>query len=125
MFRSNFEILTSSCLSSLDSDMLLSKRTMESFLPGLIYRDPRTGTYTLYAAEDVLWRTEGENNPRTKRNWDAEKDYSLKCYRQKDFKEGEKVCFKKCSRKMGKPLAEYVRKYEANADGFCWIYHKR
>ena len=118
MFRSNFEILTSSCLSSLDSDMLLSKRTMESFLPGLIYRDPRTGTYTLYAAEDVLWRTEGENNPRTKRNWDAEKDYSLKCYRQKDFKEGEKVCFKKCSRKMGKPLAEYVRKYEANADGF-------
>lgn len=59
MFRSNFEILTSSCLSSLDSDMLLSKRTMESFLPGLIYRDPRTGTYTLYAAEDVLWRTEG------------------------------------------------------------------
>ena len=118
MFRSNFEILTSSCLSSLDSDMLLSKRTMESFLPGLIYRDPRTGTYTLYAAEDVLWRTEGENNLRTKRNWDAEKDYSLKCYRQKDFKEGEKVCFKKCSRKMGKPLAEYVRKYEANADGF-------
>lgn len=118
MFRSNFEILTSSCLSSLDSDMLLSKRTMESFLPGLIYRDPRTGTYTLYAAEDVLWRTEGENNPRTKRNWDAEKDYSLKCYRQKDFKEGEKVCFKKCSRKMGKPLAEYVRKYEANADSF-------
>lgn len=118
MFRSNFEILTSSCLSSLDSDMLLSKRTMESFLPALIYRDPRTGTYTLYAAEDVLWRTEGENNLRTKRNWDAEKDYSLKCYRQKDFKEGEKVCFKKCSRKMGKPLAEYVRKYEANADGF-------
>lgn len=118
MFRSNFEILTSSCLSSLDSDMLLSKRTMESFLPGLIYRDPRTGTYTLYAAEDVLWRTEGENNPRTKRNWDAEKDYSLKCYRQKDFKEGEKVCFKKCSRKMGKPLAEYVRKYEVNADSF-------
>ena len=118
MFRSNFEILTSSCLSSLDSDMLLSKRTMESFLPGLIYRDPRTGTYTLYAAEDVLWRTEGENNPRTKRNWDAENDYSLKCYRQKDFKEGEKVCFKKYSRKQGKPLAEYVRKYEANADGF-------
>ena len=118
MFRSNFEILTSSCLSSLDSDMLLSKRTMESFLPGLIYRDPRTGTYTLYAAEDVLWRTEGENNLRTKRNWDAEKDYSLKCYKQEKFKEGEKVCFKKCSRKMGKPLAEYVRKYEANADGF-------
>lgn len=118
MFRSNFEILTSSCLSSLDSDMLLSKRTMESFLPGLIYRDPRTGTYTLYAAEDVLWRTEGENNLRTKRNWDAENDYSLKCYRQKDFKEGEKVCFKKYSRKQGKPLAEYVRKYEANADGF-------
>lgn len=38
MFRNNFEILTNSCMSSLDSDMSLSKRTLESFSAGLLHR---------------------------------------------------------------------------------------
>ncbi len=38
MFRSNYEILTNSCMSALDSDKKLSKRTMESYQPGLLQR---------------------------------------------------------------------------------------
>lgn len=39
MLRTNFEILTNSCLSALDSDIQLSKRTSEVFKPGLLKKE--------------------------------------------------------------------------------------
>ena len=50
MLRSNFETLTNSCMSSLNSDVILSKRTSEIFSAGLIKKD-RNGTFTLYKAK--------------------------------------------------------------------------
>lgn len=49
MLRGNFEILTNSCLSSLESDMQLSKRTSEPFKKGLIRSDGNR--YLLYEAD--------------------------------------------------------------------------
>lgn len=49
MIRSNYEILTDSCMSSLDTDMELSKRTSEPFKPGLIQNNK--GVFSLYQAE--------------------------------------------------------------------------
>lgn len=63
MFRSNYEILTDSCLSSLDSDMQLSKRTTESFKPGILVR--KDDTYELYQAKAIRWRLQGA----TDTNW--------------------------------------------------------
>ncbi len=48
MLRGNFEMLTNSCLSSLESDMQLSKRTGEVFRKGLIKKE--NDTYLLYEA---------------------------------------------------------------------------
>ena len=49
MFRSYFEILSNSCMSSLDSDTQLSKRTSEVFKPGLLKREDEE--FVLYEAE--------------------------------------------------------------------------
>ena len=54
MLRSNFEILTNSCLSSVDNDMVLSKRINVPFKAGLIKRETAedgTPSYDLYKAE--------------------------------------------------------------------------
>lgn len=92
MFRSNFEILTNSCMSALDSDMKLSKRTMESYHAGLLKRISDCGKvhYDLYGAVDVLWRTSGENNTEDDLNWENDEEHrSRKCYIQNGFAEGE------------------------------------
>ena len=39
MLRANYEILTDSCMSALESDMVLSKRTSEPFKPGILVRE--------------------------------------------------------------------------------------
>ena len=54
MLRSNFEILTNSCLSSVDNDMVLSKRINVPFKAGLIKRETAEDgnpSYDLYKAE--------------------------------------------------------------------------
>lgn len=103
MFRSNFEILTNSCMSALDSDMQLSKRTMESYLPGLLFRNTEgeSVVYDLYKADSykainvpVPWMV-------------TEKD-------KVNFTEGEKVKFTKV--KSTTPLACKVEKYNNNTN---------
>ena len=56
MFRGNFEILTNSCLSSLESDMQLSKRTGEPFRKGLLKKENEK--YYLYEAECLRCKQE-------------------------------------------------------------------
>lgn len=123
MFRSNFEILTNSCMSALDSDMQLSKRTMESYKAGLLYRREEDGSvvYDLYKATDVLWRTYGANNTVADLSkWKFDEEHKeRKCYIQKDFAEGEKVKFILNERegKGVKPLASEVKKYNQKTVG--------
>jgi CRISPR-associated protein (TIGR03986 family) len=114
MLRSNFEMLTNSCMSVLESDEVLSKRTTQNFSPGLLKkRKGADGNYVfdLVKAQDCLWRTKGANSTQDESEW--QQSYSnRKCYIQDDFKEGEKVYFKYVSRTTGKrrakPLAMMV-----------------
>lgn len=123
MFRSNFEILTNSCMSSLDSDMTLSKRTLESFEAGLLHRvENEDGSidYDLYKAEDVLWRTFGENDTRSDLSkWNNSKN-DRKCYIQSKYIEGAHVNFEEKIRiennKKLKSLANEVIHFKNDKD---------
>lgn len=108
MLRSTYEILTNSCMSVLDENVTLSKRTNEVFKSGLLKKTAQG--YELYEAVDCLWRTKGENNTTDETNW-KDNYYTRKCYRQKDFREGEKVYFE-CKERGAKvkPLAFKVSK---------------
>ena len=119
MLRSNFEILTNSCMSSFDADVTLSKRTQERFLPGLIRRN-ESGGYDLYPAEDHLMRTMGANSLRD--DWkDDQEHWVRQCYIQEKLKEGVRVYFKQKRRSRGKSLATCVKltkEKEHNAEGY-------
>lgn len=54
MLRTNFEVLTNSCLSALDSDIQLSKRTSEVFKPGLLKKE--NGKFFLCEAFSIQCR---------------------------------------------------------------------
>lgn len=64
MLRSNYEILTNSCLSALDTDTQLSKRTNEIFKPGLIKKSG--DHYYLYEAESRTLREKLYDNTNKK-----------------------------------------------------------
>lgn len=126
MIRSNFEILTNSCMSAVDDDVTLSKRTNEVFKAGLIRRNEK-GTFDLYKAEDCLMRTRGENS--LEDDWAQDfLHYTRKCYVQNGVPEGSHVYFEKKVRKdketrreKGKPLAMNVslsRQHESDLDGY-------
>lgn len=107
MLRSCYEMLTNSCMSVVDENVLLSKRTSQLFGAGLLKKTEKG--YELYQAEDCLWRTKGANNTKDEEKWDSSY-YDRKCYRQKDFAEGEKVYFQYTGRGRAKPLALKVSK---------------
>ena len=108
MLRSYFEILTNSCLSMVDEKRVLSKRTSQVFLPGLIKRDG-ADKYSLHEATDHLVRTYGENDLRDKHPYSYDdKDYLRKSYVQR-ITEGSKVYFNKVFRGAKiKPLATHL-----------------
>ena len=102
VLRSNFEILTNSCMSAIDDDDVLSKRTNETFKQGLLKKEGEN--YRLYTAEDHLLRTMGENDLRDDPHWkDDPAHNNRKCYRQKDLQEGQKVYFIKKARTSTAP----------------------
>lgn len=108
LIRSNYEILTNSCLSSLDSDNVMSKRTRKVLSPGLIRRK-EDGTYDLYDAEDCLLRTKSSDCLEDD-DWEPnDTHFSKKSYIQKDLSEGQKVWFKKKTRR-GKSLVNHLTK---------------
>lgn len=112
MLRSNYEILTNSCMSVLDSDEVLGKRSSHIFEAGLI-RKNQDGTYDLLEAYDCLWRTKGADSSEDELHWKKEY-YKRKCYIQSSFLEGEKVYFTLKERfvrgRKIKPLAMHVSK---------------
>ena len=104
MFRSNYEILTESCMSVID-DVVLSKRTMEIFKAGLLKKEK--DRYILYEAEDCLWRLDEKGQDIKKWN---NKYKDTKTYKTDKFKEGERLYFQYYKRGKGKPLAQKVSK---------------
>ena len=112
MFRSNYEILTNSCLSIVDDDkdVVLAKRTNEVFKPGLIRKDG-TNAYSLYEAKDCLLRTYGKNILTDNYSFQADSDWRNKSYVQDSIPEGSKVVFDFVDRGRNiKPLAQDVKK---------------
>ena len=114
LLRSNFEILSNSCL-GFYSDPVLSKRTLEAFKAGLIKRtvniieDKETVSYQLYEAVDCLMRLDCEDMPvsaLTINNGTTK--YSVKSYRQKNLKEGQKVLVRVLDRNSAKPLVTNI-----------------
>ena len=110
MLRSYFEILTNSCLSMVDEQKVLAKRTNAVFKAGLIKRES-DNKYTLYEAIDHLMRTYGADNLTDKHPYDkAANDYLRKTYIQTKIPEGSRVAFTKVNRgSKCKPLATHVK----------------
>ena len=118
MFRSNFEILTNSCMSALDTDTRLSKRTMERFSAGLLKK--KGNIFELHKASDALWRTKGENSTEDEEDWKGTDPsfYKRKCYIQQGLWEGCHVSFTEDIRgNKLKPLAKNVRIFENKGGG--------
>lgn len=115
MIRSIYEMMTDSCMSALDEDVILSKRTSEVYKAGLIRRE-ENGRYSLMEAEDCIWRTKGENSSVDEKNWKSEY-YKRKCYIQKDFPEGTRVTFRPQKRERGKTLAFEVQRFKDGKGG--------
>lgn len=115
LIRSNYEILTNSCLSSLDSDNVMSKRTHHVFHAGLIKRNS-DGTYDLYKADDCLLRTKSSNCLQDDKWRETDEHFKIKSYIQSELREGQKVWFKKELRSSGKNLAKLVATDEIEKD---------
>lgn len=115
MFRSNFEILTNSCMSALDTESKLSKRTMERFSAGLLKK--HGNFFELYKAEDAIWRTKGANSTKDESKWQGTNPsfYTRQCYIQPSFPEGCHVNFTEVQREANgkkiKSLAQNVSIY--------------
>ena len=126
MFRSIYEMMTDSCMSALDDDVILSKRTVEVYKAGLIHRtgSGRSASYELIGAEDCIWRTKGKNSAKDEEHWNALEYYDRECYVQEGFPEGCRVFFDRIKR-MGttrdgrkfpiKPLASHVKRADAKS----------
>lgn len=99
MFRSYYEMLTESCMSSIDDDVVLGKRTAARFRPGLLRRN-KDGSYDLLEAEDYLWRTKGADSTEDDLGggWKTDLEHWRRaCYKQK-LDEGQKVWFEKADK---------------------------
>lgn len=60
MVRSVYETMTNSCLSAVDEDAVLSKRTAEHFEAGILMKSG--DGYQLFAAKDYLYRANGRED---------------------------------------------------------------
>ncbi len=79
MLRNYYEIITNSCMSFVDDEEVLSKRTGHIFEAGLLERND-DGTFKLYKAEDCLLRGKGS----TERGYEP-------IFKTEKYKEGQKV----------------------------------
>ena len=96
LIRSYYEIITNSCLSIVEDNEVLSKRTHEKFNPGLLKKVGEE--YYLFPAKQYLIRTEGANSLKDDPYWDANDSrnaskYGRRCYVQEALPEGCKVFF--------------------------------
>lgn len=91
LIRSNFEIITNSCFSSIDDDGILSKRTSEVFKAAVLKKNAN-GEFDLYEAEDCLLRTKKSNCLEVDKDWKNDSSHNgRKCYIQDKLKEGQEI----------------------------------
>lgn len=108
--RSVFETFTNSCLSSVDTDVKLSKRTPETFKAGVLVREG--SLITLYEARDCLYRREEFYNIEGNEKFNIKHYEDLKDEQGNSLKDGQKVCFNLIERyndkgkKIEKPIAK-------------------
>ena len=114
MFRSVYEMLTDSCLSVLNEDIVLSKRTHEVFSAGLLKKVGEK-QFDLYDAEDCIFRADESGSdkdapPDHYRNNDRGiKEYcgyKTKSYKVERFNDGDCVFFDRIERGKAKSLAK-------------------
>lgn len=105
MFRANYEMLTESCMSSVNDGNIVSKRTHEIFSAGIIVRN-ETGTFDLYSAVEHMGRTIASNDL-TDTELVGPNKYALS-YRQKSLVEGQKVFFRHVDNSPGRSIAKNI-----------------
>lgn len=103
MLRSNYEILTNSCLSQAD-DPLLSKRTAQVFKAGIVKKSV-AGEYALYSAKDCLLRTKNNNSLAID---ESPAPWNNKTYKNSQIREGQQIWFVERVRDRGKSVVEKV-----------------
>lgn len=121
MIRSNYEIITNSCLSAVDDDEVLSKHTNETFKPGLLKKIDEN-SYELYKAEDFLLRTGGENNltpdASSWKKGEYNTIYGRRCYIQDKLKEGQKITFEFRPNGFGKKIITKIDAKGCSEEGY-------
>ena len=97
MLRSIYEVLTDSCMSILNEDLPITKRTSEVFKAGLLKREGND--IVLYAAENAIYRPGN--------------DFSKKYFRLEKRSEGSKVYFDLKQAKRvgvnGRPISPLIK----------------
>ena len=128
MIRSEYEMLTDSCLSVLNDDNILSKRIHAPFQAGLIKKNDNG--YSLYAAEDCIFRADKTGSDRdapadhfedNKYVGYKDKNGPVLSYQINNYKTGDSVYFNKYMRRRGKPIAKELQnqsKNESNQLGY-------
>lgn len=110
--RSIFETFTNSCLSIVDMDGKLSKRTPETFKVGVLVRE--NNVITLYEAIDCIYRC--DETPDDK--WEKKYYKNVKGDDGKNVIDGQKVYFSKISRGKAKPIAEKLSLKKGDIEGY-------
>ena len=121
LIRSVYETLTDSCLSTLNDDDILSKRTREVFSAGLLKKTDGN-TFELYEAKDCLLRLKDPRSEIPEDDDWAPNDlhYRIKSHTTRKLAEGEKRTFFIRYREKGKPLA-FLRQRDGAVAREGWI----
>ena len=121
VLRSNFEILSNSCMSSLDTDSQLSKRPNYPYQPGLLYLR-EDGGFELLKAEDLICRTMGADSLVDNRNAFRPGDENKASFIQSSLREGQVVsCIIERRGKKMKAFARNVRPDDGKDNWGCVI----
>ena len=108
MVRSVYEAMTNSCLSAVEEDVTLSKRTPEYFTPGVLLKNG--DGYKLHEATDYLYR-KGRKG-----------DFTVHSYEDLNLPDGSHVYFTAVKRNgKAKPIAKDIsseENYEKQPEGY-------
>lgn len=110
--RSVFETFTNSCLSSVDTDVKLSKRTPETFKAGVLVREGEI--YNLYPAIDCIYRC--DEIPSNK--WGKKYYKNVKDENGNSVPDGHRIYFSKINRGQAKPIAEGLTLHKGETEGY-------
>lgn len=105
MIRSNYEILTNSCLSSMDSDTIIGKRTAEVFRAGLL--EKKGDDYYVHEANNYCLNLD---NPQKSLKTAERANKQILSYKTDLLEEGQEIQFKWEKNKNGRYFVEVIGK---------------